>query len=343
MQMNPHEGARVRSGWPGSREPSACVIRFLLLGATSCAFLLAAGCGVGDDPGADERPSVVTTVGMITDITEIVGGERVRVSGLMGPGIDPHLYRATAGDVRRLEGADLILYNGLHLEAAMGDVLRRMDGRTLTRAVTDGIPRERLLTPPEWEGAFDPHVWSDVSLWKYAVEAVRDALVELDPEGEEEFRARADDLLADLGELHEWVHREVERVPQERRVLVTAHDAFNYFGTAYGFQVEGLQGLSTVVEAGTGDVRRISDLVAERRIPAIFIESSIPRRNIEAVQAAVRSRGFDVAVGGVLFSDAMGDPGTEEGTYIGMVRHNVSTIVGALADADSPYAKEPAG
>lgn len=324
--MNPPGGGRVRY------RPSLV----LLLAAVAAVLSITAGCGAGDQAGTDGRPSVVTTIGMITDITEIVGGERVRVTGLMGPGIDPHLYRATAGDVRQLEGADLILYNGLHLEAAMAEVLGRMDGRIRARAVTDDIPREVLLTPPEWEGAFDPHVWSDVSLWKHAVEAVRDALVELDPEGEEEFRARAEAFLVELDELHEWVQREVERIPEERRVLVTAHDAFNYFGAAYGFEVEGLQGLSTMVEAGTGDVRRIADLVAERRIPAIFIESSISRRNIEAVQAAVRSRGFDVEVGGVLFSDAMGDPGTEEGTYVGMVRHNVSTIVNALA-------RDPAG
>jgi manganese/zinc/iron transport system substrate-binding protein len=289
-----------------------------------------AACG-GEAAPDDGRLNVVTTIGMITDITERVGGDRVRVTGLMGPGIDPHLYKASAGDVRRLGSADLILYNGLHLEAAMADVLERLDGRTRTRAVTVGIPPEVLLTPPEWEGAYDPHVWSDVRLWMHAVEAVRDALVDADPEGGPDFRERAEALLAELEALDAWVRAQVERVPEDRRILVTAHDAFNYFGAAYGFRVEGLQGLSTVTEAGTGDVQRVARLVAEERVPAIFIESSIPRRNIEAVQAAARARGFEVAIGGMLFSDAMGDPGTEEGTYPGMVRHNVRTIVEALA------------
>jgi manganese/zinc/iron transport system substrate-binding protein len=342
----PMTGHLDRARTPRPRVPSLS-LRVDRKGRVAAILLLAgllfvaAGCASEGVERSDGRLQVVTTVGMITDITRTVGGDRVSVTGLMGPGIDPHLYKASAGDVRRLGSADLILYNGLHLEAAMGDVLRRMDGRTRTRAVTDAIPRERLLTPPEWEGQYDPHVWSDVSLWMYAVEAVADALAEADPEGEPLFRENAAVLREELEELDTWVREQVARVPGEMRVLVTAHDAFNYFGTAYGFRVEGLQGLSTVTEAGTGDVQRVARLVAEKRIPAIFIESSIPRRNVEAVQAAVRSRGFEVEVGGMLFSDAMGDPGTEEGTYPGMVRHNVSTIVEALA-GDPPVVAEEA-
>jgi manganese/zinc/iron transport system substrate-binding protein len=294
-------------------------------------LILATGCGSDGSDTLDGRLDVVTTVGMISDIVQRVGGERVQVTGLMGPGIDPHLYKASSGDVRRLGSAEVIFYNGLHLEAAMADVLREMDGRTRTQAVTDGIPRERLLTPPEFEGAYDPHVWSDVSLWIMAVGTVEETLSDFDPEGAETYGENAAELREELENLDDWIRAEVARVPEERRVLVTAHDAFHYFGQAYGFQVEALQGLSTVVEAGTGDVQRVARLVSERRIPAIFIESSIPRRNVEAVQAAVRSRGFDVEIGGMLYSDAMGDPGTEEGTYPGMVRHNVRTIVEALA------------
>jgi manganese/zinc/iron transport system substrate-binding protein len=248
----------------------------------------------------------------------------------MGPGVDPHLYKASAGDVRRLASADLILYNGLHLEAAMADLLAEMDGRTRTRAVTADIDRSLLLRPPEFEGAFDPHVWSDVSLWKVAVETVRAALEESDPEGEEHFRTNAAALQEELEELDAWIRAEVARVPPELRVLVTAHDAFHYFGRAYGFEVRGLQGLSTVAEAGAGDVQDLARFIVERRIPALFVESSIPTRNIEAVQAAVAARGVQVRLGGTLFSDAMGDPGTPEGTYPGMIRHNVRTIVGAL-------------
>jgi manganese/zinc/iron transport system substrate-binding protein len=294
-----------------------------------CASLLSTACS-GPAPVEDERPHVVTTIGMITDIARRVGGDRIRVSGLMGPGVDPHLYKATAGDVRTLSSADLILYNGLHLEAAMGELLGEMNGRTRTRAVTDGIDRSVLLTPPEFEGQYDPHVWFDVTLWMSAVGAVGDALAELDPAGRATYRENEQLLLSELAELDAWVRRRVSEVPERLRVLVTAHDAFNYFGRAYGFRVEGLQGLSTVAEAGTGDVQRVVQLVTELGIPAIFVESSIPRRTVEAVQAAVRARGGQVEIGGLLFSDAMGDPGTDEGTYPGMVRHNVNTIVTAL-------------
>ena len=309
-------------------------ISFLLL------LLLLTACG-SSTPSEDGRLEVATTIGMITDIVERVGGERVRVTGLMGPGIDPHLYKASAGDVRTLASADVIFYNGLHLEAAMADVLRQMDGRTRTRAVTDGIPRNALLTPPEFEGQYDPHVWSDVSLWISAAETVTETLTEADPDGADLYEENLSELRIELEELDAWVRMEVERVPPARRVLVTAHDAFHYFGQAYGFDVEGLQGLSTATEAGTGDVQRLARSIVERGVPAIFVESSIPRRNVEAVQAAVRARGGQVEIGGTLFSDAMGDRGTEEGTYPGMVRHNVRTIVGALAPAGTEESSVP--
>lgn len=280
--------------------------------------------------GEDGRLDVVTTTGMITDIVARVGGERVRVTGLMGPGIDPHLYKASAGDVRTLSMADLIFYNGLHLEAAMGEVLGNMDGRVRAQAVTGGIPSGRLLSPPGFSGQFDPHVWFDVSLWIHAAGTVVRTLEEVDPAGGPGYRANADALIHELEELDSWVRERVAEVPEARRVLVTAHDAFNYFGKAYGFRVEGLLGLSTAAEAGTGDVGRLVSLIIETGVPAIFVESSIPVRTIEAVQAAVRARGKHVEIGGTLFSDAMGDPGTGEGTYPGMVRHNVNTIVGAL-------------
>jgi manganese/zinc/iron transport system substrate-binding protein len=293
---------------------------------------VSAGCGAGGgEPDDDGRLRVVATVGMVTDAVERVGGDRVRVTGLMGPGIDPHLYKASAGDVRTIASADLVLYVGLHLEAAMAEVLREMDGRIRTQAVTDDIPRDLLLTPAEFEGAYDPHVWSDVGLWMRAVETVAETLKEVDPDGAAAYDERARAYLGELESLDEWVREQVARVPAERRVLVTAHDAFHYLGRAYGFRVVGLQGLSTAVEAGTGDVQRVARLIADEGIPAIFIESSIPRRNVEAVQAAVRSRGSQVAIGGMLFSDAMGDAGTPEGSYVGMIRHNVRTIVEALA------------
>ena len=302
--------------------------------AAGAVLLAAAGCateGEARTPGA--RIEAVATIGMITDVVGRVGGERVRVQGLMGPGVDPHLYKARAGDVRRIDGADVIFYNGLHLEAAMGEVFEEMQGRTRTVAVTAGIPEARLLRPAEFKGAFDPHVWFDVSLWMEAVRAVEAALVEHDPAGAATYRANARAYLAELDALDRWVRARVGELPPERRVLVTAHDAFNYYGRAYGFQVRGLQGISTAAEAGTADVQGLADFIVERRLPAIFVESSIPRRTVEAVQAAVRSRGHEVRIGGSLYSDAMGDAGTPEGTYVGMVRHNVNTIVDALLGA----------
>jgi manganese/zinc/iron transport system substrate-binding protein len=293
------------------------------------AVIVVSGCASQENPD-DGKLRIVTTTGMITNIVERVGGDRVRVQGLMGPGIDPHLYKASAGDVRALSSAELIFYNGLHLEATMGELLQEMDGATRTKAVTDGIPEDRLLAPPEFQGQFDPHVWFDVTLWSMAVEVVRETLVEVDPEGASDYTERARLLIEELAELESWVQQRVAELPEERRVLITAHDAFNYFGRAYGFSVEGLQGLSTASEAGTGDVQRLATRIVEGEIPAIFVESSIATRNVEAVQAAVRARGGEVEIGGTLFSDAMGNPGTDEGTYPGMVRHNVNTIVDAL-------------
>ncbi len=292
-----------------------------------------AGCGGGDgtpDDG-DAALRVVATIGMITDVAQRIGGERVRVRGLMGPGVDPHLYRAGAGDLRALATADLVLYNGLFLEAALGEVLEEMGTRTRTRAVTDVVPRDRLLSPPEFEGAWDPHLWSDVALWRRVAEGIADALAEADPEGEEGFRARHAELDAELEALDAWVREEVARLPEARRILVTAHDAFHYFGRAYGFEVRGLQGLSTVTEAGAADVQQLAAFLIEREVPALFVESSIPPRTVEAVRRAVLARGGDVEIGGTLFSDAMGSAGTPEGSYVGMVRHNVRTIVDALS------------
>ena len=280
---------------------------------------------------SSQRPiRVVTTIGMITDIVQNVGGDRVDVTGLMRAGIDPHLYRASEGDVARLAGADLIFYNGLHLEGKMAGVLERMQDQIKTVAVTQDVDRTVLLAPPEFEGAYDPHLWFDVTLWRKAVERVRDTLIEVDTGSAELYRANTKDYLAQLEELHNYVMQQAERISPDQRVLVTAHDAFNYFGRAYGFEVRGLQGISTATEAGTADVQALVQFIVERRIPAMFVETSVPRQSIEAVQAAVKAKGFSVEIGGQLFSDAMGASGTPEGTYIGMVRHNIDTIVASL-------------
>jgi manganese/zinc/iron transport system substrate-binding protein len=288
-------------------------------------------CGADNDAGRNSSELViVTTTGMIGDLAEHIGGGHVTVTSLMGPGVDPHLYKASEGDVGRMSGADLILYNGLHLEGAMSDLLKRLADRIPTVAVASGIDDSLLLTPPEFEGNHDPHIWFDVSLWMHAADRVASALVEHDPAHSESYLQSLAAYHKQLTRLHHYVQDVAATVPPEARVLVTAHDAFNYFGRAYGFEVKGLQGISTATEAGTADVQALAEYIAEQRIPAMFVESSVPPRSIQAVQEAVRARGFQVQIGGELFSDAMGEDGTAEGTYVGMISHNIETIAAAL-------------
>lgn len=302
----------------------------IILAVLALSLLLSA-CATETGGNTDGKLNIVTTTGMIADITKNVGGEYVEVIALMGAGVDPHLYKASEGDVRRLQEADLIFYSGLHLEAQMGEVLEKMnDFGIKTVAVTDKIDRATLLANPQYPDQYDPHVWFDVSMWMKAVEEVQETLSDTDPSHKSEYEANATAYLAQLEELDQYVLSQAETVPAEKRVIITAHDAFNYFGKAYGFEVRGLQGISTEAQAGTADVQDLTNFIVERQIPAIFVESSVPQRNVEAVQAAVQAQGFDVKIGGSLFSDAMGSEGTPEGTYIGMVRHNIDTIVAAL-------------
>ncbi len=309
-------------------------MKYILKGLLLISLLLSAcstSSGESQLPISERTLNVVTTTGMIADIAKNIGGERVRVTALMGPGVDPHLYKASEGDVTRLQEADVILYNGLHLEAQMGDVLERLNEFGIkTVAVTDKIDRSLLESPPEFQGNYDPHVWFDVTLWMKAVEQVRDTLMELDPDSASTYKSNAEGYLTELEDLHQYVLDQADTVPAEQRILITAHDAFNYFGRAYGFEVRGLQGISTEAQAGTADVQALANFIVERQTRAIFVESSVPQRNVEAVQAAVQAKGFEVRIGGSLFSDAMGSEGTPEGTYIGMVRHNIDTIVTAL-------------
>ncbi len=294
--------------------------------------VLTAGCGGGEgEAGAAEgKIRATTTTTMITDLVRQVGGDRVEVTGLMGPGVDPHLYKASQGDVSALRGADVVFYNGLFLEGQMGDILERIGQQTPTVQVTEDIPEEYLLESPQYEGQFDPHVWFDATLWKTTVDPVVAQLSELDPDGASYFEQRGEDYKRQIDELHSFVQEEISSIPEEQRVLVTAHDAFNYFGRRYGMEVRGLQGISTEAEAGSRDVQELADFLAENEIKAIFVESSVPPRNIEAVQAAARDRGWDLEIGGQLYSDAGGDEGTEAETYIGMFRENIETITEAL-------------
>lgn len=275
------------------------------------------------------RLRVVCTTGMIADAAANVGGDRVAVTALMGEGVDPHLYKASTGDMQRLSTADLILYNGLHLEGRMADQFERLAKKRPTAAVTDTIDEERLRTLPGTD-AHDPHVWFDVSLWMKAVERMRDALIQVDAAGKEAYTKNAAEYLARLDELHTETRERIAGIPRESRVLITAHDAFGYFGRAYDIEVMGLQGISTESEPSLKDVNVLVDRIVERKVKAVFVESSVAPKNIEALVEGCRARGHEVRIGGQLFSDAMGRAGTPEGTYIGMVRHNVRTIVEAL-------------
>lgn len=296
-----------------------------LLGVTGCQTAVEA-------PLSERKVRVVTTTGMITDLVENIGGDRVEVTGLMGPGVDPHLYNATAGDMSRMAKADVIFYNGLHLEGKMSDVFEQMGHRVKTVAVTERLSEAELRpAPPGLETTHDPHVWFDVALWMKTVPVVRDTLAALDPTHAATYQANAQAYLEQLSKLHEEVKLKAGQIPEAQRVLITAHDAFYYFGHAYGFEVRGLQGISTAEEPSVDAVQKLATFIAERRIPALFVESSVPPRTIQAVQRAVQAKGHTVAIGGELFSDAMGSAGTPEGTYIGMVRHNIDTMVTALA------------
>ncbi len=327
---------------------AGCACLLLSLALAGCPGANARQAGVappgGYSPAAPLR--VVCTTGMIADVAENIGGDYVDVYWMMGAGVDPHLYQAKPSDLDALVGADLIFYNGLHLEASLARVLERVAEQRTAVAVAQGIPADRLRHPPAFEGYPDPHVWFDVTLWAIAAEAIRAALCAADPPHAGYYSAKAQAYQAELAELDAFVLARAQELPENQRVLITAHDAFGYFGARYGFEVRGLQGVSTDAEAGTGDVQRLAQFIAERQLRAIFIESSVPARNVEAVQAAVKARGWEVAIGGELYSDALGDAGTPDGTYLGMVRHNIDTIVdalqGARRSADGAPLAEPA-
>ena len=309
-------------------------VHLALIAALACAIGMT-GCGESSSastaPARGEGPlRVLATTGMIGDTAARIAGEHAKVTALMGPGVDPHLYKASEGDVRSLESADLILYNGLNLEGKMQDIFERLAKSRAVLAVADAVPEERRRRPPEFQGHFDPHVWFDPSLWALTVAPIARELERLDPAHADVYRKNAEALEKELLDLDREVETRIAEIPAGHRVLVTAHDAFGYFGRRYGMEVVGLQGISTVTEAGLQDVERLVDRIVERKIKAIFVESSVSSRSIEAVRKACESRRHSVAIGGQLFSDAMGPAGTPEGTYAGMVRHNVKTIVEAL-------------
>jgi manganese/zinc/iron transport system substrate-binding protein len=292
---------------------------------------VSAGPGLQDARAAQAKVKATATVTMVSDLVRQVGGDRVEVQSLMGPGVDPHLYKATTDDMARLAKADVIFYSGLFLEGKMQDILVRMEKtKKLVYAVTDSIPKQKLLAPADFSDHPDPHVWFDVELWTHCVDTVVKGLSEASPADKDYFATRGGGYKAQLGSLHEWATRKAAELPREKRILATSHDAFNYFGRAYGFQVVGLQGISTVSEASLADMVKMVEFIKKNQVKAVFVESSVPHKTIERV-----SQDAGVKIGGELFADATGTPGQIEngydlGTYEGMIKHNFNTIVEAL-------------
>lgn len=285
---------------------------------------------VSDADRSGEPLKIVCTTGMIGDALTRIAGDKASVAALMGPGVDPHLYKATQGDLRLLTEADLIFYNGLHLEGKMGEVLQKLSRTRKVTALAEAIPQELLLHSDAKAGVFDPHVWFDVSLWRRVVRQAGETLAAADAENAAYYRANTDTFLAELDSLHQWVTAQIASIPKEGRVLITAHDAFGYFGQAYGIEVRGLQGISTASEYGLRDISELVAFLTERKIKAVFVESSVPSKSLEAVAEGCARRGHPIKIGGSLYSDAMGETGSPEGAYPGMVRANVTTIVQAL-------------
>ncbi|MEX1081767.1 MAG: zinc ABC transporter substrate-binding protein [Halofilum sp. (in: g-proteobacteria)] len=286
---------------------------------------------------ASAKPQAVATIGMIGDVAQNVAGDCVAITTLMGPGVDPHVYEAKASDVSKLNGADAILYAGYSLEGQLGEVLERFGRRKPTVAVSPAsIDPAQLISVQDIYG-IDPHLWMDAALWSNIAPTIAETLADVVPDCADAMRGRADAYQDQLARLHEWMETSVASIPEAQRVLVTAHDAFNYYGRAYGIEVEGIQGISTESEAGIADIRAMAATIAEREVPAVFIESTINPRTVQAVIDAAAERGHEVELGGELFSDAMGAAGTPQGTYIGMLRTNTMTIVQALGGTPAPW------
>ena len=305
--------------------------RFLL----AMVAVLALGSGNGPARASESPIKIVTTIAQIGDAVTRIAGNRADVKVLMGEGVDPHLYRQTRSDVVALGAADIVFHNGLYLEAQMEDLLHELGSRKPVVALAEKLPDERLIAHADYENKFDPHVWMDPRLWSQVVEAARDSLIEFDPAGASVYQANAEPYLEELDRLSSYAEGVLGTVPADDRVIVSAHDAFGYFGQTYGYEVVGIQGLSTESEAGLSEIDAIVDLVSSREIAAIFIESSVSDRNVRAIVEGAAARGHDLSVGATLFSDAMGAPGSYQGTYVGMIDHNVTAITRALG-GDAP-------
>ncbi|MBO6782388.1 MAG: zinc ABC transporter substrate-binding protein [Alphaproteobacteria bacterium] len=307
--------------------------RFLRRGLLAALAIAVAASMYATGPHASAEADtleIVATTGMIADAARQVGGEHVRVRALMGPGVDPHAYRQTRTDISAMARADLVLWHGLYLEAQLEEFLLDLAERRTVIPVAEALPRTTLLGHDDYANQFDPHVWMNPEMWVGVVNAVRDALIAARPERRADFEANAAAHISQIGELAAYARTALSSVPEHQRVLVTAHDAFNYFGAAYGFDVIGIQGISTESEAGLNRVAELVDLLVTRNVGAVFVETSVSDRNVRALIEGAAARGHSVTVGGELFSDAMGPDGTYEGTYLGMIDHNVTTIARAL-------------
>lgn len=293
--------------------------------------VFAAGCGNQANVEDNGKYNVIATTTLVADLVKQIGGEYVNIESLMGPGVDPHLYKASAGDVTKMQKADMVVYNGLHLEGKMADIFDELKGGDkVIIPAAEIIDKDELLGFITVPGSYDPHVWFDVEMWTQASENVFNGLVELDSENEETYAKNHEIYKEELKELDNYIEERISELAEDKRILITAHDAFQYFGKAYGFEVKGLQGISTDAEAGTSDVRDLANFIVENQVKAIFVESSVPRKSIEALQEAVKSQGFDVEIGGELYSDSTGDGGTPEETYIGTFKANIDTIIDSL-------------
>ncbi|QXT38181.1 metal ABC transporter solute-binding protein, Zn/Mn family [Gymnodinialimonas ceratoperidinii] len=284
---------------------------------------------------AQAELSIVATTGMIADTARQVGGDLVSVQALMGPGVDPHAYRQTRSDIVSTARADIVLWHGLYLEAQMEEFLLELAETNTVIPVAESLPRENLLSSADYPDRFDPHVWMDPSIWADVVQTIEGVLTDALPDSAEVIAANTDALEAEIEALTAYSAEVLGSVPEASRVLLTAHDAFNYFGEAYGFEVIGIQGISTESEAGLQRVGELVDMLVTRNIGAVFVESSVSDRNIRALIEGAAARGHEVTIGGELYSDAMGEDGTYEGTWIGMIDHNVTTIARALG-GDAP-------
>jgi manganese/zinc/iron transport system substrate-binding protein len=279
----------------------------------------------------NQKLQVVTTTTMLTDLVKNIGGDKIDVQGLMGAGVDPHLYKASEGDVSKLFNADVIVYNGLHLEGKLEDVFDKMRHQNKkTIAASDAIDTATLIGSEYFASNYDPHIWFDITNWEIITQYITDKFCELDAENAPTYKENGANYLKTLASLKTIITEQINSLPVEKRILVTAHDAFNYFGKEFQFNVVGLQGLSTATEAGVKDVQRLASFIEEKNVKAIFVESSVPKRTVEALQEAVKAKGKEVVIGGTLYSDALGSLGTAEATYVGMYKHNVKIIVSAL-------------